>query len=174
MLTAEDAVRLYVLLQEHNIPVRVCGGWGIDALLGRQTRPHKDLDVIMQMADVPGLLALLGQHGFTLRKVWEENLWVTGKGGERLPSAFVLGDDNGREVDAHALVLDEQGRGMPAWDAEGRFFEPEDLAARGVIGAEPVRCLSAACQLACHSGYTLPEAQIADVRLLREHLAGQQ
>ncbi|MGH8515394.1 MAG: nucleotidyltransferase domain-containing protein [Gammaproteobacteria bacterium] len=28
------------------------GGWGIDALLGAQTRPHKDLDLLIRLEDV--------------------------------------------------------------------------------------------------------------------------
>ncbi len=29
------------------------GGWGVDALLGRQTRPHSDLDLAVHLADEP-------------------------------------------------------------------------------------------------------------------------
>jgi hypothetical protein len=47
IMTAEDALALYDLFRSHGITVWVDGGWGIDALLGRQTRPHSDLDIAL-------------------------------------------------------------------------------------------------------------------------------
>ena len=38
---AEEVVALYTLLEQHDVPVWVDGGWGIDALLQQQTRPHR-------------------------------------------------------------------------------------------------------------------------------------
>jgi hypothetical protein len=38
----------------------------VDALLGQQTRPHNDLDVIVSLDDVPKLRAVLGEQGFRL------------------------------------------------------------------------------------------------------------
>jgi lincosamide nucleotidyltransferase A/C/D/E len=32
----------------HQIEFYVDGGWGVDALLGKQTRPHADLDIAIQ------------------------------------------------------------------------------------------------------------------------------
>jgi lincosamide nucleotidyltransferase A/C/D/E len=43
-MEAGDVVRLLKLLEQEKIGVAVDGGWGTDALLGRQTRPHEDLD----------------------------------------------------------------------------------------------------------------------------------
>jgi hypothetical protein len=42
-ISAEDAVRIIERLSAAGIQVWVCGGWGIDALLGRKTRPHENL-----------------------------------------------------------------------------------------------------------------------------------
>ncbi len=47
-MTADAAVALLRLFAEHEIAVHVDGGWGVDALLGEQTRPHADLDIAMQ------------------------------------------------------------------------------------------------------------------------------
>ena len=41
MVRAEDVVSIYRSLSANNIQVWLTGGWGIDALLGEQTRPHK-------------------------------------------------------------------------------------------------------------------------------------
>ena len=35
------------------------GGWGVDALLGRQTRDHRDLDLAVRMEDVERLCTAL-------------------------------------------------------------------------------------------------------------------
>jgi hypothetical protein len=42
----------------------VDGGWGIDALLDRQTRSHKDFDAIVAFEDLPALTQLLSGTGF--------------------------------------------------------------------------------------------------------------
>ena len=44
-MTAKDAINLYKLFDQHGIKVWIDGGWGVDALLGRQTCKHDDLDV---------------------------------------------------------------------------------------------------------------------------------
>jgi len=40
------------------------GGWALDFLLGRITRPHQDIDLFIWASDAPTLLALLHQHGY--------------------------------------------------------------------------------------------------------------
>jgi hypothetical protein len=37
----------------------IAGGWAIDLFLGKQHRPHKDLDVGIRRADVPGIFTAL-------------------------------------------------------------------------------------------------------------------
>jgi hypothetical protein len=36
------------LFELHRIDLHIDGGWGVDALLGRQTRTHADLDIAVQ------------------------------------------------------------------------------------------------------------------------------
>jgi lincosamide nucleotidyltransferase A/C/D/E len=40
----------------------VDGGWGIDALLERQTHSHKDFDAIVAFEDLPALTRFLSGH----------------------------------------------------------------------------------------------------------------
>jgi lincosamide nucleotidyltransferase A/C/D/E len=63
-MTAEDALVLYDLFRSHGITVWVDGGWGVDALLGQQTRPHSGLDVALRHSDVPELRTLLEERGY--------------------------------------------------------------------------------------------------------------
>ena len=46
-MSVAAAADLCRMLDQHAIRFWVVGGWGIDALLGRVTRPHKDLDVLL-------------------------------------------------------------------------------------------------------------------------------
>jgi hypothetical protein len=54
-------------------------------------------------------------------------------------SIFVLQDSEGREVDAHAMRLDDRGNGVPAWVDEGLVFKGEDLAGEGMIAGFAAR-----------------------------------
>lgn len=65
MLSADDAVATCKLLEQRSIRFWAMGGWGVDALLHRETRPHKDLDVLVLLGDLPKLWNLLDAQGFT-------------------------------------------------------------------------------------------------------------
>ncbi|MCI0394646.1 MAG: hypothetical protein L0332_28600 [Chloroflexi bacterium] len=168
MVTAEDVVGIYQRLLSAEIQVWLTGGWGIDALLGEQTRPHKDLDLIMLVDDVVQMLELLSDDSFFLKEVWSENRWVVDARGSKTATAVVLKDSKGREVDLHAMRLDEQGRGFPAWDADRFVFEADDLAGEGMIVGFHVQCLAPATQMLLHTGYELPRHQVRDLELLHE------
>jgi len=76
MVRPEDAILIYKCLSTNSIQVWLLGGWGIDALLGQQTRPHKDIDLILLMDDVVRMCELLGCDGYSLKELWSENLWA--------------------------------------------------------------------------------------------------
>jgi len=46
--SAKDVVELYKYLARNNRKIWLDGGWGVDALLGQQTRLHSDLDIIIE------------------------------------------------------------------------------------------------------------------------------
>lgn len=177
-MRAEEAVALYTLLTGQGVHVWVDGGWGSDALLGEQTRPHKDLDALVLLDHLSMLSNVLTDHGFTLKEIWGENRWVTypqrlpiiGRehvGDSEVATAFVVRDGAGRELDIHVLTLDGRGCGIPAWNAN--ILYPRDaLAGQGMIAGIPVRCLSARMQMATHTGYVLQAKDLQDLRHLHE------
>ncbi len=175
--TAEDVIELYSGLRAEGVRVWVDGGWGIDALLGRQTRPHKDFDAIAAFEDLPALTQLLDSRGFALKLIWEENRWAPSSEllaliGRAHPAveaatAFVLEDGSGRELDFHIVRFDEHGHWVPAWDSD-LIFPPEAFAGVGTIGGTRVRCLSAEMQMRTHTGYAPKESDIHDLRLLHD------
>ncbi|MGH2481626.1 MAG: nucleotidyltransferase domain-containing protein [Ktedonobacteraceae bacterium] len=52
-MSADIVVHLLQLFKQHGISVVIDGGWGVDALLGTQTRVHADLDIALEHKDVP-------------------------------------------------------------------------------------------------------------------------
>jgi lincosamide nucleotidyltransferase A/C/D/E len=169
VVSVDDVVHLYRRLSNHNIRVWLVGGWGIDALLGQQTRPHKDLDVIVLLDDVLRMCAQLSRTGFCLKELWSENRWALDVHEIKIATAFVLRDSGGRQLDVHAMRLDDRGNGVPAWEVpEGFVFRSLDLAGMGRITGFPVRCITPEMQMLCHAGYELPQEQLRDLKRLHE------
>ncbi len=175
-MRAEEVIALYTLLAERGVRVWVDGGWGVDALLKEQTRPHKDLDALVPLEALGTLADVLDDRGFTLKEISGENRWVAHpvrlpligreeRGGSAVATAFVLRNGAGHELHVHALTFDDRGAGIPAWSADVTF-PPDALAGRGVIAGTPVRCLSAQMQMATHTGYALQAKDLQDLRLL--------
>lgn len=61
-MSGDGVVQLLQLFDQHGTRVVVDGGWGVDALLGEQTRVHADLDIALEHKDVPKLRALRCSH----------------------------------------------------------------------------------------------------------------
>ncbi len=156
-MTSLALVELLRLIEDAQIPVWLDGGWGVDALLGTQTRTHKDLDIILSVADVPKLQDLLARRGFVLRD-------------GKLPHSFVLAGGAGLEVDVHAVVFDDQGNGVYRMqNGEDWIYPAEGFRGRGLVGGMSVRCLSPAAQVLCHAhGYAPTEKDSRDMELLHD------
>jgi lincosamide nucleotidyltransferase A/C/D/E len=157
-VTAETVLELLGLFESQAIDVWLDGGWGVDALLGRQTRPHDDLDLVVALDEGPRILAALGARGF----VPEED--------ER-PVRFVMAHSQLGRIDFHTVRFDEGGGGVQPQPGGGTFRYPPQGFTTGRIREHPVRCVSAQTQLLCHLGYEPKEKDVHDVLLLREHFA---
>lgn len=48
-MQAADVQAVLAALDAAGVPTWLDGGWGIDALVGRQTRPHSDLDLVIAL-----------------------------------------------------------------------------------------------------------------------------
>jgi Major Facilitator Superfamily/Aminoglycoside-2''-adenylyltransferase len=64
LMSASDVIELLDALEGRGIDVWLNGGWGVDALLGRQTREHDDLDITISAADRKAYSALMAELGF--------------------------------------------------------------------------------------------------------------
>lgn len=152
-MISADVIDIYTELEDSGIEIWIDGGWGVDALLGEQTRPHRDLDIVIQQRDIPRFRALLKARGYA--DVHQENAQ---------PWNFVLGDENGREIDVHVIAFDEHGNGLCG--PKGEMYPAASLTGRGVIEGLTVRCISAEWMVKFHGGYRLHEKDFRDVSAL--------
>jgi len=148
-------VDFYRTITQSGVELWIDGGWGVDALLGEQTRPHEDLDVAIQEKDVPVLRHLLQERGYTDIKLEDARPWN-----------FVLGDENGREIDVHVIVLDHQGDGIYGPPEKGEKYPAASLTGTGNIDGQAVLCISPEWMVKFHSGYDLREKDFRDVSTL--------
>src|SRR4051794_7917248 len=63
-MTATDVMDLHSAFAAAGILVWIDGGWAVDALLGRQTRQHDDLDIAVEERHVPALREILARRGY--------------------------------------------------------------------------------------------------------------
>lgn len=162
MMTAADVLRVIRAVENRGITVWLSdGGWGVDALLGEQTRPHNDLDVIVSLDDVRGLRDVLAAQGFRRTE-------------GQPPLCFVLADGDGHMVDVHPVVFDDQGDGHYTMANDQVWVYPAaGFAGTGVVGGQKVRCLTAEVQVRCHTGYQLREVDFQDMQALRRRFGVQ-
>jgi lincosamide nucleotidyltransferase A/C/D/E len=78
----------------------------------------------------------------------------------------VLGDDAGREVDFHVIVLDADGNGIYGPADNGDRFPAAALSGAGIVAGHPVRCISPEWLVRFHTGYAVDDDDWADVSAL--------
>lgn len=154
-MTVDALVSLLQLFELAALETWLDGGWGVDALLGKQTRPHKDVDLLVRVTDLSKLDAFLGSRGFFRRP-------------DGTPSNYVLADGHGLEVDIHAIEFDSLGNGLYRMsDGNIWVYPATGFHGRGMVGGVEVRCLSPETQVVCHAhGYTPVEKDLRDMALL--------
>ena len=159
MTSAADALGLLDLLAAADVEVWIDGGWGIDALVGEQTREHDDLDVVVRIEQLDAARAALEREGLSVTVDW-------------LPTRCKLEDGRGRGVDLHPVVFRDDGSAWqhPLGDDAPYEYPRDGLAGRGRIGGREVRCLSAELQLRHHLGYEPGANDRHDMVLLRDRL----
>ena len=150
-MSAEDVVAIVTRLQGAGLRVWLDGGWGVDALVRRQTRPHDDLDIVVRIEDVPVVERELAALGYE-------------RAGGGAPMSFESVDAEGRQVDVHPIASDGAyvNRDGTIW-----HYPLRGLAGKGAVAGHGVDCLTAETQVICHGGYELDDEDLHDLRLLR-------
>lgn len=155
-MSAESVLEVLDALEGAGLTAWLDGGWGVDALVGEQTREHDDLDLVMELGSSERAIVVLGEKDFAMFK-------------DERPCSFVLRDPFDRRVDIHPVLFAEDGGGMQAQPNGIPWrYPPEGFHGEGTVAGRRVRCLTAGVQVECHDGYELDEVDIADMRLLRD------
>lgn len=156
-MSAVDLLDLLDLFRSAGADLWVDGGWAVDAALGRQTRPHADLDIVIEERHLGAAVRALSERGYGPVERDDTRPWN-----------FVLGDRDGHEVDFHVIRLDTDGNGIYGPAENGDQWPASALDARGTIASRGVRSTSPQWLVASHTGYPLKEKDVADVTALCE------
>jgi lincosamide nucleotidyltransferase A/C/D/E len=158
MMSSHDVIRVVDGLHLSGIQVVVAGGWGVDALVGQQTRAHHNLDIVVDHEHAKQAFEALAALGYD---------HITLATRERVTART----RDGRSVDV------ERGpsTGRQANEPSRGYYHPADgFDGRGFIVGRPVRCLSAIAQILRRPSPTatspvgVVERHRHDLRLLAE------
>ncbi|MFD0022477.1 nucleotidyltransferase domain-containing protein [Streptomyces sp. NPDC058382] len=155
MMSASDVLSVLSVLRGAGADVVLAGGWGIDALIGEETRGHRDLDLLHRHEQEPALVAALTAAGYA------QTL-------DRRPVRFVLSHPAGPEIDLHPLRFAPDGSAVQSsFDPDQPFRYPAECFVTGTVDGTPVRCISARQQVDFHQGYEPGPADLHDMAQLR-------
>lgn len=123
-VTSGAVTALVSWLEEAHVTYQVNGGWAVDALAGRQTRDHGDVDVFLDAEKLQAAVDWLESQGY--EQVVQE-----------LPVRVELrrGED---AVDLHPMVLDSEGNGVQQGFGDEVFQHRADRRTVGSIAGRRV------------------------------------
>jgi len=151
VITKNDACWIIGLAADEGIGVYLDGGWGVDALVGRETRAHDDIDLFVHRRDYQKFVNLIAAEGFSEVaapfSTEDHTIWQ---------------DKTGRTIDLHCFDFAENGEIL----YQGDCFPGEVFSGRGRIGEVDVPCIDPKSQLMFHLGYRHDEHDVHDVMLL--------
>jgi lincosamide nucleotidyltransferase A/C/D/E len=155
-MDASAVVTVLDRLECAGVEVWIDGGWAVDALLGYQTRPHDDLDVVIPHTQIDCFNRVMDRFGFQPDVAHTSFNWE-------------LVDSNLDRIDVHlvdvtTIRLDRFG--IEVHGPGGLEYEVGCFDGRGVIAGKPVRCLNAEILVRYHTGYELTEKDYHDVMAL--------
>jgi lincosamide nucleotidyltransferase A/C/D/E len=151
-MTRQDVVAIYQLLAARGIKVWVDGGFCVDALVGRATREHSDLDIAVERRDADALCAVLANDGFAPLPREDSSPW-----------SFVLSDGR-RTIDVHVFAYDESGKNV-----YGIEYPFGSLTGTGELDGIEVACVAPQWMFRFKTAYAPSAKDIADVTALANH-----
>jgi lincosamide nucleotidyltransferase A/C/D/E len=155
--TLADVLDILDLADSAGVRLWLDGGWGVDALLGSQSRDHADLDVAIEARHLDAFLDVLQRNGF--QKVDEAGA---------TPWNFLLAHPAGAVVDLHIVVFDAHRNGVLGPPDEGNAYPAASLTGQGKIGGRTVSCITAEWAVQFHDAYRGDADDRADVQALCE------
>ena len=151
----EEVVRVLAALEEAEVRYWVSGGWGIATLVGRQTRHHRDLDLLVDAECLEVCLRVLEGMGYQRETDW-------------LPVRVEYATDGVGWVDVHPVRFSAEGHGRQE-GLDGHHFDyPPAVWTVGKLEGRTVPCISVEQQRAFHSGYEPRAQDVHDLEPLRQ------
>jgi lincosamide nucleotidyltransferase A/C/D/E len=148
-----EVLRVLDALDRAGIASWLEGGWGVDALVGRQTRRHRDVDVDIDATREAAALAVLRHLGYETRADWR-------------PNRIELVNQDGGIVDLHPLLFDADGSARQPGQ-HGELYEfPAAYFTTGALEHRPVGCFSAEAQRYFRTGYEQRPVDVHDLEQL--------
>jgi lincosamide nucleotidyltransferase A/C/D/E len=154
-MTEADVCKFLDLAASLGVELWLDGGWAVDAWLGRQTRPHADVDIVIESKDLPTLVDALRERGYGDVPRDDTRAWN-----------FVLGDRDGHEVDFHVIDLAPDGTGIYGPLPPEFIFPADSLTAVSELCGHPVRAIPPHRLVEFHTGYVPDDHDRADVLAL--------
>jgi len=152
--TQEDLFTVLDLIEAAGIPYWLDGGWGVDALCGRQTRPHRDIDIDFDATYTQQLLDLLTAHGYKITTDWR-------------PVRIELYHPRLSYIDIHPFQVMPDGTASQADPTGGRYQFPADYFTTVTYAGRTIPAISIKGQEAFHTGYDLRETDKQDLQNLK-------
>jgi 2'-5' RNA ligase len=159
---AAEVRRVATALDGADVTWFLGGGWGVDALVGRRTRYHGDLDLCIEVA-IDGEAKAVE----VLRSLGYDVTVPRAPSGHRFPFRSVLRDRSGRTVD---LIFITCLDASPTEEDVPKLGTDDYSTGQVVVEGRPVQvpCLSPSFQLALHTGYIPQKDDRQDVAVLCE------
>lgn len=156
-MTEADVCAFLDLVESLGIEIWLDGGWAVDAWLGRQTRPHADVDIVIETSALGTLVEGLRARGYDDVPRNDTRAWN-----------FVLGDREGHEVDFHVIEIALDGTGLYGPPPHEFVFPADSLTAATELCGRPVRAIPPHRLVEFHTGYETDDDDLADVLALCE------
>jgi lincosamide nucleotidyltransferase A/C/D/E len=150
-MNATTVLYILDLLASGGVQVWLDGGWGVEALLGRISRPHYDLDLVLALDDLARAVELLLRNGFAITE-------------EELGRVVLENAEHGR-VDLHPVRFDAEGNGVqvqpPTPPASLLVYRSDGFVSGQILG-RTVPCISVDVQVFTRLGYDRSEKHRQD------------
>jgi lincosamide nucleotidyltransferase A/C/D/E len=162
LMSSSEVLKIHEDLLALGVDIILDGGWGIDALLGEETRPHKDIDFLIEKQKVDTVIKYFSDLGYTLKR--DPDVWW---------HFFLIKD--GKQIDIHVINVNDNGDGIYGPPERGNFFPAESLRGIGSINGTSIRCLSTNYRINCltkafgivtKDGYIPTSKDIEDIKKL--------
>lgn len=149
----DDLFEILDLLEGMNIRYWIDGGWGVDILLGKQNRNHRDVDVDFDGQHTDALLKALGEKGYEIETDWR-------------PCRIELYSSRLGYIDIHPLVIQEDRSAAQA-DPDGGWYHFEaEWFSSAVFEGRKIPCISPKAQKLFHTGYEARDVDRIDMENL--------